>query len=365
MPREKKLKILHLVYDHPDNPWLGGGGAGRTWFVNEFLSNRHDITVMCGGFPGAQQQDEPFRVRFLGNSDHYILSRIRYIIESRKIEFNHYDLVVEEFSFYAPILSRFKGRPAITILQSRHGLGALKFHALYGWLSLISQYLVLPCRRSVVIVSEHLRPAVSAGAHVALIPQGADIPDDLPPSSEEYVLYLGRLDIRIKGLDTLLQAWSGIPAKKKKLPLFIAGGGDVDKVRSLVQKEGAQDVHLIGRLDHREAIEAINRAAFLCVPSRSEGSPLVVYEALAMGKPVVASAIPAIKGLFPDGVAGIQVPASNPTALSNAVETLLNDFSLRKRLGEGALQVGREFKWENIAKRQESFYFDTISRFTP
>ena len=177
------MKILHFCYDHPDNPWVGGGGAGRTWHVNKYLSKKHDITVLCGGFPGAVQKGEPFHVSFLGSAKKYVESRLKYVWNSRRVDTSSYDLVVEEFSYYAPIFSRFRGKPAVTIIQSNHGLSALGFHPVYGVVSLISQYLVLPYRKNVIIVSEHLRPAVNKAVCTATIGQGAEIPEELPPAS--------------------------------------------------------------------------------------------------------------------------------------------------------------------------------------
>jgi glycosyltransferase involved in cell wall biosynthesis len=348
------------VYDHPNNPWCGGGGAGRTWAINLVLSRRHDITVVCGSFPNAKPQEKPFRVRFLGRSRKYIESRLKFIFLSRKTDIKPYDLIVEEFSYYAPIFSRFRGRPAVTILQGRHGLNAISFRGVYGFLSLISEYGLLPFRRSVIIVSEHLRSAVHRNAHVAVIGQGAHIPNNLPPSSEEYVLFLGRLDVWHKGLDILIKAWAKLPPESRLLPLDIAGGGDTEKIRALIKSTGAEDIKLVGRLKHHEALSKIKKAAFLCMPSRMEGSPLVLYEAFALGKPVIGSSIPALMNLIPHGIAGLQFPSGDADALSKAIEKLLVDRTMRSRLGEGANRLGKGYSWERVAESQEKFYWETI-----
>jgi phosphatidylinositol alpha-mannosyltransferase len=280
--------------------------------------------------------------------------------EGRRVNAKPYDLIVEEFSFYAPILSHFSNRPTVTILQSRHGLKALRYHPAYGWLSLLSQYCVVRRKRAVILASEHLRPLIHPSARVAVIGQGADIPKDLPSPTEEYVLFLGRFDVRIKGLDILLKAWAKLPPNLSSMPLHLAGSGDEEGIHTLMRETGARNVHLVGRLDHSEAMAAIRRAAFICVPSRDEGSPLVVYEAFALGKPVIGSSIPALKPLIPDGIAGIQVPPGDPQALSKAIESLLVDRAMRSRLAEGALRVGKEYSWERVAERQEKFYWETI-----
>ena len=349
------MKILHFCYDHPDNPWVGGGGAGRTWHVNKYLSRKHDITVLCGGFPGAVQKGEPFHVSFLGSAKKYVESRLKYVWNSRRVDTSCYDLVVEEFSYYAPIFSRFRGKPAVTIIQSNHGLSALGFHQVYGVVSLISQYLVLPYRKNVIIVSEHLRPAVNKAVCTATIGQGAEIPEELPPASEDYVLFLGRLDFKIKGLDMLIKAWASIPSDKRKIPLVIAGGGDDAKVKDYIRQVGAENIVLIGSLNHFEALSYIRKAAFVCVPSRMEGSPLVVYESLALGKPIIGTSIPSIRALLNHNENGILVSPEDSEALAQAILVLFDDTK-RKTLMKGAKKAGEKFSWKNIAEKQETFY---------
>ena len=358
---QTRLRILHFVYDHPNNPWVGGGGAGRAWSVNYFLAKRHDITVLCGAFPGAGLQDEPFKVRFLGNARSHVESRLKFIRAGRGVDATPYDLIIEDVSYYSPIFSRFAGRPVVSILHSRQGLKALQYHPFYGLISLISQHFLVRKRSAVILVSEYLRPAVNRNALVAVIPQGVSIPDTLPPPSEEYALFLGRLDVRIKGLDILIKAWAQL-SRTLELPLHIVGGGDKDRVVRLIRSSGAKNVYLRGWLDHEEAMAAMNRAALVIVPSRDEGSPLVLHECFALGKPVIGSSIPALKDFIPHGIAGLQVPPADHKALARAIERLINDKDLRSRLAKGARKMGKRFLWEKIAEEQEAFYWEVMNK---
>jgi len=360
MNTQKKLRIMHFVYDHPDNPWCGGGGARRTWAINSILCRSHDITVVCGSFQGATPQDKPFKVRFLGKASAYVESRLKFILKSMVVKASSYDLVVEDFSVYAPIFPRLVGRPRITTLHSHYGLSALRYRGLYGIMSIFGECAILPQRKHVIIVSEHLKPAISQCAKIAVIGHGVDVPDKLPPPSEDYVLFLGRLDVKVKGIDVLLKAWAKLSQSSRVIPLYIAGGGDEATVRTLIKRHGVQDVQMIGRLDHHSALAVINRASFLCMPSRSEGFGLVAAEAMALGKPVIVSAIPSLRFLVPHGIAGLQVPPEDPELLSKAIERLLSDKALRCRLTEGALQVGKEFNWEGTAEKQEKFYWEVL-----
>ena len=130
----------------------------------------------------------------------------------------------------------------------------------------------------------------------------------------------------------------------------------------MIRSTGARNVRLVGRLDHPAALASIRGAAFLCMPSRMEGSPLVLYEAFALGKPVIGTSIPALRGLIPHGIAGLQVPPGDPDALARAIEILLVDGEMRLRLARGALKAGQEYSWRRVAERQEMFYRETVER---
>jgi glycosyltransferase involved in cell wall biosynthesis len=81
-------------------------------------------------------------------------------------------------------------------------------------------------------------------------------------------------------------------------------------------------------------------------------SPLKVFEYMAAGRPVVASAIGQLKELLEDGVNGMLVPPGNPAAIAAALERLYCDEELRGRLGQAAREkVVREHTWDNVAQR--------------
>ena len=355
------MKILHFIYDHPDNPWCGGGGAKRTWSINNILADKHDITVFCGGFPGAQEQDHPFRVRFLGSAQSYITSRLKYMTLSAGVDVSSYDLVVEDFSAYAPVFLRLGNKPRVTILHLFHGLAAFKYRGLFGLIPLFSENFLLRNRKNCVVVSEHLKKAIPGTEKVAVIGQGVDIPEGISFDMEKYVLSIGRIDVWHKGLDILLDAWAMIPARKRVLPLYIAGGGkDEAKIRDMIKAKGVDDIILTGRIDHDSAMKLIGKAAFLCMPSRIEGNPLVVAEAMACGKPIIASSISALTSLIQHEKDGLIVPNEDPGALAIAIRRLMTDLNLRQQLGKNAREKGKEFDWKTVAEKQERFYIEVL-----
>jgi D-inositol-3-phosphate glycosyltransferase len=88
---------------------------------------------------------------------------------------------------------------------------------------------------------------------------------------------------------------------------------------------------------------------------------MVALEAMACGKPVVASQVGGLAFLIQDGVTGYTVPVDDPQELADRLSMLLRDSGLRRRLGEQALQVARQYAWDKIAARIIELYEQVIS----
>jgi glycosyltransferase involved in cell wall biosynthesis len=84
------------------------------------------------------------------------------------------------------------------------------------------------------------------------------------------------------------------------------------------------------------------RAAVVCVPSRREGYGVVAREAMAHGRPVVATAVGGHVDVIEDGVTGVLVPSQDPAALRAAIDRLLSDGAERSRLGAAARRAVQE-----------------------
>lgn len=360
------MKILHFIYDHPQNPWCGGGGAIRTWRINSILARwGHEITVCCGAFPGcgALGHSEPFRVRFMGmETGNYKASRLMFSMFSSSLNKKGYDVIVEDFSAYSPVYFPMCPNNLVTVLHLHHGKQAFFLKGLLGSIAFINETLFLPRRKRVILVSPHLRRAVSTKALTTVIGQGVDLPQALPKPTEEFVLYVGRLDIYHKGLDTLIEAWGRMERRYPDIPLKIIGGGDLHGVKQLIAKSGAKNVEVTGRLPHEEVMREMNRAFFIVMPSRIEGLPLTACEALRLGKPVITSDIDAFSSLHSKGKVGIVVPMEDAEALQKAIETMLEQKELRRQIGEQARKIGQKFSWQQVARAQEDFYRLSLER---
>jgi glycosyltransferase involved in cell wall biosynthesis len=154
---------------------------------------------------------------------------------------------------------------------------------------------------------------------VRLLPSGVEIPAFVPqPEEPPHILYAGRLSEE-KGLLELLQATRG-------LPLVVVGDGPL---RDLVPDA-------VGFVPPAEMGGYLQRAAVVACPSRREGYGVIARQAQAFGRPVVASRVGGLVEAVADGETGLLVAPGDITALRAALERLLGDAPLRRRMGAAA-----------------------------
>jgi glycosyltransferase involved in cell wall biosynthesis len=201
---------------------------------------------------------------------------------------------------------------------------------------------VLRRAKAVLCVSEALAHAARAcGArNVRVVRNGVAIPERVGREAEPAeVLFAGRLSPE-KGIAELVAATRGIN-------LVVAGDGPLrDSVPSA-----------LGFVPHDELDRLYARAAVVVLPSHREGLPLCILEAMAHGRPVVASAVGGIPELVEDGVTGLLVQPGDVEALRAALERLLADPVLRRRMGRAARRRVTELcSRERVAEATLSAY---------
>jgi type III pantothenate kinase len=181
---------------------------------------------------------------------------------------------------------------------------------------------------------------------VRVVPSGVKLPDVVSePTDPPHVLYVGRLSEE-KGILELLEATAGIPR-------VIVGDGPLrDRVPDAV-----------GFVSPRDLCPYYERAAIVVCPSRREGYGVVAREAMAYGRPVVASAVGGLLDAVEDGVTGVLVPPRDVRALRAAIERLLQDPAERRRLGSaGRERAQTQFSFGAATAALVDAYRDALSR---
>ena len=170
---------------------------------------------------------------------------------------------------------------------------------------------------------------------------------------KKIVFSLGRF-VGYKGFNYLISAANFLP---DDIIVIIGGDGPLFQEYELFiqQNKLADKVILIGNIPDDELQNYFEAADIFCLPSceKSEAFGVVIIEALSFGKPVVATSIAGsgVGWVNQDGVTGFNVPTKNPVALADAIIKLSNDDSLRKTMGEAALNRYHQFFTEDIMQR--------------
>jgi len=154
----------------------------------------------------------------------------------------------------------------------------------------------------------------------------------------DIVFSLGRMTY-YKGFDVLIDAAAQIP---ENCVIVVGGDGELlERHQAEARRRGlAGRIHFVGRIPDHELASYFDAAAMFCLPStaRAEAYGVVLLEAMAMGKPVVATEIPgsAVSWVNQSGVTGLNVPVGDPAALAEAVSRIATDKVCAARFGEAA-----------------------------
>jgi D-inositol-3-phosphate glycosyltransferase len=217
---------------------------------------------------------------------------------------------------------------------------------------------------------------------VVIIPPGVDLTHFYPipadeakefigiPPCENVLLFVGRIE-PLKGIDILIEAIAIMRQTKVFVCLSVIGGdpdvsqetisSEMVRLQSLREKYGLQDlIAFLGRRSQDTLPYYYSASVAVVVPSHYESFGMVALEAMACGTPVVASQVGGLAFLVQDGETGFTVPVDEPKALADRLSMLVQDMSLRERMGKQAATFAREYGWEKIAERIVRLYDETI-----
>ncbi len=198
-------------------------------------------------------------------------------------------------------------------------------------------------------VSEVAASAVPAITDMRIIPNGIDLEDYAVTDAvvPGRVVFVGRDDPR-KGLDVLLQAWPRILRDVPGASLRIIGADRIS---------GPAGVTFLGRVDEAEKRNELSRAAVVACPNTGgESFGIVVLEAMAAGRAIVASDLKAFRGVAGDTVRW--AATGDPVALGREVADLLGDDAARHRLGAAARERAQNYAGPMVVRSYLVAYED-------
>jgi phosphatidylinositol alpha-mannosyltransferase len=204
-----------------------------------------------------------------------------------------------------------------------------------------------------------------------VIPNGIDLdhfsPDVSPiddfGDGKVNILFVGRMEKR-KGLNHLLRAYKAVKQQFSNSRLIVVGPGTRlrRKYEKMVRHDGLKDVVFVGYVPYDELPRYYKTADVFCAPATgSESFGIVLLEAMALGKPVVASSIDGYASVVTHGVEGLLVPPKDEAGMARALVSLVTDERARQQMGAGGRLRAEEFSWEHIAQSVSSYYVSVLN----
>ena len=360
------MKILHVIND------LGPAGA-QGLLSNYLLADdsglRHDLCLLYPTDPArtACFEGRPIRIYRLDLARKYSLAAV--VRLGRLIRCNRYDLVhVHLFpaQYFAALVAPFF--PGTRFVFSEHNAyNRRRDHRLCRYSDRLSY---LPYQKIVCVSADtrkHLLDWLPGLAPKAVtVYNGVPLPP-LEASECRYdILLIGSLRSGAKGADLLLRAVARLGNELVPHGVAIAGAGRLlpELVRLRDRLGLAGRVHFLG--NRSDIPDLLAESRLLAMPSRWEGLPMALLEAMAAAKPVVAARVGGIPEVISDGRNGRLVPPGNVDALAEAMRDLLTDADHAARLGRQARQdVQARFSIAAYSRQLQDLYDELLAAPTP
>ncbi|OGW43183.1 MAG: hypothetical protein A2Y66_02695 [Nitrospirae bacterium RBG_13_41_22] len=405
----KEMRILHLLYESKHD-YFGIGGVGiRAYEIYKYLKDRHDITLLCKKYPGAQNREiERLRHIFAGTESKSLTKTLlSYAFQAAlfvKRNGDEFDIIIEEFSPAIPtFLNLYKKRPVVLQIQGYTGKQYFgKYNIAYALFLYTLEHLRPMFYDNFIFVNQEtqkkllpksflkspLPPFTKGGCggitsskgvssnskgfsslktkrYIELISNGVS-PEllTISPDEGDYILYLGRIDIHHKGLDILLTAYKEFRKTFASVRLVIAGDGrDIVRFKMLLDKlpDGVKEnIELSGWVSDKVKEVVLKNALFAVFPSRYEVQPIAVLEAMACGKAVIVSDISELSYVIKNK-AGISFKTGDSISLGQSMKDLMTSNE-RKEMGQRGRAYVKDFTWDSIALQYEKFLLDVSNQ---
>lgn len=355
--------ILHLI-----TRWLRGGAEAKTLAELEGLRGRYRFTLVHGAAwePQAAARVDALGVRRLALPElrHYSpVSSLRAVGAFRRVLDAERPDVLHVHSTEAAAVGRAAVRGGgLPVVYTLHGLpfGPGRAAPLRAFVRAVERRYAPRTTRFLAnadaIRDAYLAAGIGRREQYVTIPSGIDLDAaakapaaaDLPGEPPR-VLFAGRLEPG-KGAQETLVAMAALRSQGTRADVLVAGEGPL---RAELERL-APWAHFLG---YRHDLPAVLKACdVLALPSRNEGTPRVITEAMACGVPVVATRVGGIPEQVDHGASGLLVPVGDRAALREALRSLLADPAMRSRMGSAGEARAKQFSRDAMLATTDAVY---------
>lgn len=198
---------------------------------------------------------------------------------------------------------------------------------------------------------------------ITILPTGIDlkkfyklknIRKELGYQEEDFILVYAGLIVPRKGIDIMLKTVERIKNQRVKLLLVGEGPKKKEYIKLVKKLKIEKQVNFLGW--RKDIPSILNSADVLFLPSRGEGLPGIVMEAMACKKAIIASDIPCLPDLVKEGKCGFLCNLNDINQFTEVINKLVLDNQLSKRYGKHAFKQIKEFNWNNLIKEYKQMY---------
>jgi glycosyltransferase involved in cell wall biosynthesis len=361
---ELKLRVLLMI----DEAGVGGGQQHVLWLAQGMNRSEFEVAVACE--PTGYLVDE------LGKSGitHFPLKMSNTpsagaLLAARRLMLKWGVDVVHTHGGTAGATGRLAARtiPGCKIVHTYHGFHYL--HGEQGWKRKLyvqaDRVLLKITHRTICVAVRDRETGVAAGivdpAKNSVVLNGIDgdrfaCERNYRFSSAPVIGTIGRLHVQ-KGHRFLIDAMLEILRRMPGAQLVIIGGGSLKNALATQAREQGVEASIEFAGETTDSPAALRGMDLFVLPSLWEGFPIVLLEAMASGLPIVATAVDGVTEMLSDRETGLLVPPQRADLLAGAVDALLRDDALRRRLGEAArADVRARFGVERMVRETEDVY---------
>lgn len=330
------------------------------------------VTAPWGDDPPAQdviQVGQAIAVPYNGSIGRITLSlRLEWLV-NRMLERERFDILHHHEPLVPFLSAQILDRATCPQVATFHAFGGFSFSYWAGRALAAPFMRKLDARIAVSSAARHFISRYFPGEY-RIIPNGVDV--ELYRTARAFpeyrdgkinVLFVGRLEPR-KGAMHLMRAYAELKHRHGQLRLMVLGRGpQLGELRRYVRRHRVGDVLFAGRVSDGDKTRFYKTADIFCAPSTGQESfGIVLLEAMAAALPVVASDIHGYKRVVQRNVTGLLVEPKDPAAIAGALERLIADPELRRRLGAAGALRAPEYDWSQVTRQLVSLYEEVIAR---
>jgi glycosyltransferase involved in cell wall biosynthesis len=355
---KSSIRILMLV-----DAWFPhyGGGQVHVWELSKQLAQKGcQVTIFTRNLGYWEEYSKNISVVKAGHFLKFanLLGRLEYLVLALlfSLRFQYDILHAHAFSpgLLVPLVSFFRHKPTVFTV---HGKGD-KIAGIPIRLNILENLVLYKIKYDTLIsVAKNTITKPVTSKRMVIIPNGVNLSDFVGAQRVrervKNIIYVGRLSYE-KGVDRLIEAMITL---NRVINLYIIGEGqEADNLKKIAN---GKKIFFTGKLFGKPLINYYRKADLLVLPSRTEGSPLVLFEAWAAGVPILATKVGDNSRYIKNNINGFLVESS-VMAIKRALETIIQRKDLKK-ISERGYKSATKYSWDSISNKTLKIYQDLIN----